>query len=62
MVYAALALRTADQIFSPKIRKLWKHYLFTDYIQKRDQKSEIYEGIRKNVSGEKSQFQYVLLK
>ena len=36
LVYAALASRTADQIFSPKIRKLWKYYLFTDYIQKRD--------------------------
>ena len=43
LVYAALASRTAEQIFSPKIRKLWKYYLFTDYIQKCDQKSEISE-------------------
>ena len=43
LVYAALASQTADQIFSPKIRKLWRYYLFTDYIQKRDEKSEIFE-------------------
>ena len=61
-LYAALASLTADQIFSPKIRKIWKYYLFTNYIQKRDQKSEIFEWIQKNVSGEKRQFQYVLLK
>ena len=53
LVYAALASRRADQTFSLKIRKLWKYYLFTDYMQKRDQKSEILECIRKNVSGEK---------
>ena len=43
LVYTALASQTADQIFSPKIQKLWKYYLLTDYIQKRDQKSEIFE-------------------
>ena len=61
ILYAALASRTAEQIFPPKIRKLWKYYLFTDYIQKRHQKSENFEGIRKNMSVEKRQFQYVLL-
>ena len=53
MVYAALASRTVEQVFSTKIRKLWKYYLFTDYIQKQDQKSENFERIRKNVKGEK---------
>ena len=50
LVYAALVPRTAEEIFSPKIRKLWKHYLFNDYILKRDQKSENFECFRKNVS------------
>ena len=62
LVYAALASRTADQIFSPNIRKTLEILPFTDYIQKRDQKSEILELIRKNVTGEKRQFQYVLLR
>ena len=48
--YAALASRIG-QILQPKIRKLWKYYLLTDYIQDRDQKSEKFEWIRKNVSG-----------
>ena len=37
LVHGALASQTTEQIFLPKIRKL---YLITDYIQNRDQKSE----------------------
>ena len=43
LVYAALVSRTAEQIFLLKTQKLWKYYLFTDYIQKRDQKSENFQ-------------------
>ena len=55
LVYGALASRTANQIFSTKIRKLWKYYLLTNYIQNRDEKSEMFEWIPKNVSGKKRQ-------
>ena len=45
-----------------KKKKNWKYDLFTDYIQRRDQKSKNFERIRKNVSGGKGQLQYVLWK
>ena len=47
LVNPTLASRTTKQMFLPKFQKLWKCYVFTDYIQKRDQKSENFEWIRK---------------
>ena len=43
----SLASQTTEKIFLPKIQKLWKYYLITDYIQKRDQKSENFSESKK---------------
>ena len=56
-----LTSQITEQILLPEIRKLWKYYLFTKNLQTRDQKSENFEWIRKNVGAGKKQFQEVLL-
>ena len=58
--YAALVSQT-EQILPPKTQKLRKYYLFTDYAQKHDEKSENFEWIPKKVGAGNWQFQYVLL-
>ena len=44
-----LASQTTEQILWPKIWKIWKYYLFTDYIQKFDRKFENCKWIRKKL-------------